>query len=75
MSRLQNWLQPVLGESAEEGAHTISPTVVTLLTLLVVGGGAVAAFLQFGRRPIAKQAPLTVGPVVAAARNNLYADA
>ena len=42
---IQHWLTPVLGKSAEEGAHTISPIVLTLLTLLVVIGGVAGGLL------------------------------
>src|SRR4051812_30159614 len=74
-SRLQHWLEPVFGESVEEGVHTVSPTVLTLLTLLVVAGGGYAAFVQFATRKVPVRAPVVVNPAVAAARANLYADA
>jgi NADH-quinone oxidoreductase subunit L len=72
---LQTWLEPVLGKQIEKGAHTISPTILTLLTLLVVAGGAVAAFLQFGRRAVPTTPPVAVTPLTVAARRNLYFDA
>jgi NADH-quinone oxidoreductase subunit L len=72
---LQSWLEPVLGEQIEKGAHTISPLVLTLLTLLVVAGGAGAAFVQFGRRPVPVTPPVAVTPMTVAARRNLYFDA
>ena len=72
---LQQWLAPVLGEPEEAGTHTISPTVVTLLTLLVVAGGALAAFLQYGRKAVPMSPPVVVGPLTTAARRNLYFDA
>ena len=72
---LQHWLEPSVGESVEVGQHTIEPTVVTLLTLLVVAGGALAAFLQFGRRAVPTSPPVAVTPVTVAARRNLYFDA
>jgi NADH-quinone oxidoreductase subunit L len=72
---LQTWLEPVLGEQIEKGAHTISPGILTLLTLLVVAGGAVAAYVQFGRRPVATTPPVAVTPLTVAARKNLYFDA
>jgi NADH-quinone oxidoreductase subunit L len=72
---LQKWLEPVLGEQIEKGAHTISPGVLTLLTLVVVAGGAVAAYLQFGRRAVPTTAPVAVTPVTVAARRDLYFDA
>jgi NADH-quinone oxidoreductase subunit L len=72
---LQHWLEPSLGKGAEVGVHTISPVVLTLLTLLVVAGGAVAAFVQFGRRAVPITPPVAVTPMTVAARRNLYFDA
>ena len=72
---LQSWLETSLGAQVEKGAHTISPLVLTALTLLVVGGGAVAAYVQFGRRAVPTTPPLAVTPVTVAARRNLYLDA
>src|SRR4051812_778450 len=72
---LQTWLEPVLGKQIEKGAHTISPLILTLITLLVVAGGAVAAFVQFGRRPVPITPPVAVTPMTVAARRNLYFDA
>jgi NADH-quinone oxidoreductase subunit L len=72
---LQHWLEPSVGESVEVGTHTMEPIVVTLLTLLVVAGGAIAAFVQFGRRPVPTTPPVAVTPVTVAARRNLYFDA
>jgi NADH-quinone oxidoreductase subunit L len=71
---LQNWLEPVLGKSEEEGLHTISPGVLTAITLLVVGGGVAAAYLQFGRKAVPTTPPVAVTPVTVAARRNLYFD-
>src|SRR4051812_39820143 len=72
---LQHWLEPSGGRSVEGGAHTMAPLVLTLLTLLVVAGGAIAAFVQFGRRPVPIPPPIAVTPVTVAARRNLYFDA
>jgi NADH-quinone oxidoreductase subunit L len=72
---LQHWLTPSVGESVEVGQHTMNPTVLTALTLLVVAGGAVAAFVQFGRRPVPTTPPVAVTPLTVAARRNLYFDA
>jgi NADH-quinone oxidoreductase subunit L len=71
---LQTWLEPVLGPQIEKGPHAISPLVLTLLTLLVVAGGAIAAFVQFGRRPVPVTPPVAVTPFTVAARKNLYFD-
>jgi len=72
---LQTWLEPSLGPQVEKGGHTISPLVLTALTLLVVAGGAVAAFLQYGRRAVPTTPPVAVTPATVAARRNLYLDA
>ena len=72
---LQHFLEPSVGSSVEEGAHTISPLVLTVLTLLVVGGGVAAGWLQFGARAVPTVAPTDVTPVTVAARRSLYGDA
>ncbi|MHB8341352.1 MAG: NADH-quinone oxidoreductase subunit L [Mycobacteriales bacterium] len=72
---LQNWLAPAVGTSVKVGFHTVSPLVLTLLTLVVVAGGFVAAVLRVGRRPVPVVAPAQVSLVTAAARRNLLADA
>jgi NADH-quinone oxidoreductase subunit L len=72
---LQHWLTPVLGKSAEEGVHTISPIVLTLLTLLVVAGGIAGGYFRYQIRPVPVLAPSQVTPVTRAARANLYTDA
>jgi NADH-quinone oxidoreductase subunit L len=72
---LQNWLAPSVGEPVEAGLHTIDPTVLTILTLLVVIGGAVGGWLAFGRRPVPVDRPQNVSPVTVAARRDLYGNA
>jgi len=72
---LQQWLVPSVGPSEEVGVHTISPVVLTLLTLLVVVGGVAGAYFAYGRRPVPQAAPVAVTPVTLAARRNLYLDA
>ncbi|HYT10409.1 MAG TPA: NADH-quinone oxidoreductase subunit L [Mycobacteriales bacterium] len=72
---LQNWLTPSVGEPEEAGIHTIAPTVLTALTLLVVFGGAIGAWLAFGRRPVPRVRPENVSPVTVAARRDLYGNA
>ncbi|MDQ1751900.1 MAG: NADH-quinone oxidoreductase subunit [Pseudonocardiales bacterium] len=71
---LQNWLEPVVGKPEEAGIHTISPTVLLALTLVVVAGGVAGAYLVFGRRPVPVTQPAG-SPITVAARRNLYADA
>jgi NADH-quinone oxidoreductase subunit L len=72
---LQNWLTPSLGEPEEAGVHTIQPTVLTVLTLLVVVGAAVGGWFAFGRKPVPRLRPLNVTPVTWAARRDLYGNA
>jgi NADH-quinone oxidoreductase subunit L len=72
---LQHWLTPAVGESVEVGAHTISPVVLTLLTLLVVIGGVAGGIVAFGLRPVPVTAPVAVSPVTTAARRDLYFNA
>jgi NADH-quinone oxidoreductase subunit L len=72
---LQNWLVPSLGPSEEVGVHTIQPTVLTVLTLLVVIGGAAGGWFAFGSRPVPVIRPVNVTPVTLAARRDLYGNA
>jgi NADH-quinone oxidoreductase subunit L len=72
---LQNWLVPSLGASEEVGVHTIQPTVLTVLTLLVVIGGAAGGWFAFGSRPVPVIRPVNVTPVTLAARRDLYGNA
>jgi NADH-quinone oxidoreductase subunit L len=71
---LQHWLTPSVGEPIEAGAHTISPVVLTLITLLVVALGAAGAYVAFGTKPVPVTAPIG-SPITVAARRNLFADA
>jgi NADH-quinone oxidoreductase subunit L len=71
---LQHWLEPSVGESVEVGVHTVSPTVLTLITLLVVAFGVAGGIVAFGMRPVPVMQPVG-SPVTVAARRNLYADA
>jgi len=71
---LQHWLEPSVGPSVEEGLHTVSPGVLTLITLLVVAFGVAGAIVAFGVRPVPVVQPAG-SPVTVAARRNLYADA
>jgi NADH-quinone oxidoreductase subunit L len=73
-SGLQNWLEPSVGAPEEAGVHTIDPTVLTLITLVVVAGGVAGAWLVFGRSPVPVTQPAG-SPVTVAARRNLFADA
>jgi len=71
---LADWLEPVFGEP-EEAAHVVAPLTVGVLVFLVMALGVAAAWLFVGRREVPTTAPVRVSPVVAAARQALYADA
>jgi NADH-quinone oxidoreductase subunit L len=71
---MQHWLTPSVGPSIEEGVHTVSPTVLTFITLLVVAGGVAGGWVAFGLKPIPIRPP--AGSVITiAARRKLWADA
>jgi NADH-quinone oxidoreductase subunit L len=72
---VQHWLTPSVGPSIEVGAHTISPVVLTLITLVVVALGIVGGWVAFGTRPIPVTPPVGVSPITTVARRKLYADA
>jgi NADH-quinone oxidoreductase subunit L len=72
---LQKFLTPSVGRSVEEGVHTIAPLVLGLITIAVAIGGAAAAWLFFGRKPVPVEQPLNVSAVTWAARRSLYGDA
>ena len=68
---VQHWLEPSVGPSVEAGAHTISPAVVTALTLIVVALGVARRLPRLPHRPGRRAGG---SPVTVAARRNLYAD-
>jgi NADH-quinone oxidoreductase subunit L len=69
---VQHWLTPSVGPSVEEGVHTVSPVVLSVITLLVVALGVAGAFVAFRTVPTVQP----VGsPVTVAVRRNLFADA
>jgi NADH-quinone oxidoreductase subunit L len=72
---LQHFLTPSVGASVEEGAHTISPIILSLITLLVVFGGVASDWLLVARKPVPMEAPTQVQPITVAARRSLYGDA
>jgi NADH-quinone oxidoreductase subunit L len=72
---LQHFLTPSVGPSAEEGAHTISPVILSLITLAVVAGGVAAGYWLVGRKPVPAEPPTQVTEVTKAARRSLYGDA
>jgi len=74
-SSMQNWLAPVVGEHGEAD-HTLSPTVLTLLTLVVMLGGVAGAYLRYQIRPVdaVAKTDAQVSPLTVAARHDLYAN-
>jgi NADH-quinone oxidoreductase subunit L len=72
---LQHWLTPSVGAPIEAGVHTISPWVLTLITLLVVAFGILGGWVAFGAKPVPVRPPVAVSPITTASRRNLYADA
>ncbi len=70
---VQHWLTPSVGPSEEVGVHTVSPVVLSLITLLVVALGAAGGFVAF--RQVPKIQPIGVSPITTLARRNLFADA
>ena len=72
---LQHFLTPSVGRSVEEGAHTISTLILSLITLAVALGGAAAGWWLVGRKPVPVEQPLNVTPMTWAARRSLYGDA
>ncbi len=71
--KVQYWLQPSVGAPREAGVHTVSPAVLSILTLVVVALGVLGAVVAF--RQVPSEAPVGVSPVTTAARRNLFADA
>jgi NADH-quinone oxidoreductase subunit L len=74
-SSVQNWLEPSTGPAVEPASHTITPVLLTIITLIVVLIGAAAAFIGFAQRPVPIVAPVGVSPVTVAARRDLYFNA
>jgi len=68
----QHWLTPSVGESIEVGAHTISPVVLSLITIVVVLLGVAGAAVATREVPQTQPAG---NAVTVATRRNLYADA
>jgi NADH-quinone oxidoreductase subunit L len=71
---LQHFLTPSVGGSVEEGAHTISPVVLSIITLAVVLGGVAAAWWLVGRKPVPAEPPTKVSIATKAARRSLFGD-
>jgi NADH-quinone oxidoreductase subunit L len=67
-----DWLNPVFGEHEEASGH-LSHTTVTVLSLVITVLGAGLAWALFSRGTALSPQP--AGPIVRAARANLYGDA
>ncbi|MEO6886643.1 MAG: NADH-quinone oxidoreductase subunit L [Jatrophihabitantaceae bacterium] len=72
---VQHWLTPSVGPGAEHHTHTVSPTLLTLITLAVVLLGIAIAWIAYGTKPVPVEQPIGVSPITTAARKNLYGDA
>jgi NADH-quinone oxidoreductase subunit L len=67
------WLEPVFGEEQAEPHGVLSHTVITILSILVTLLGAGLAWAMFRNGTAKQEQP--AGPLVTAARRNLYTDA
>ncbi len=67
------WLEPVVGE--QEAHPPVSALVLTIIILVVVGLGVLAAWAFVAGRDVPVTAPSKVSPVTVAARKDLYGDA
>jgi NADH-quinone oxidoreductase subunit L len=67
------WLTPTLPGGEEEAHGVLSHTTVTVLSLVVTVLGVALAYLLFRNGTATQEQP--AGPVVTAARKNLYGDA
>ncbi|NBO25658.1 MAG: NADH-quinone oxidoreductase subunit L [Actinobacteria bacterium] len=70
---IEHWLEPITGFAKPE--HSVSNTVLIPITLAVVFGGALFAWLRYGRRPVPVIAPSNVSFLTRAARADAYGDA
>ena len=68
-----DWLEPVFGREEAEPHAVLSHSAITVLSILVVVLGAGLAYALF--RNGTALAPQPAGPLVTAARKNLYTDA
>ncbi len=69
--KVQYWLAPSVGAPKEAGVHTVSPLVLSVLTLVVVARGVAGGYVAFGTRPVPVTQPVGVSPVTTLARRNL----
>ena len=73
--RLAGWLAPSVGEFREPHPTILSPTVITVATLVVIAAGVGVAWMLFGTRPIPMTAPERVSAVVRLARADVGGNA
>jgi len=71
---LQHWLTPSVGPSGELGVHTVSPVVLTVLTLVVVALGVGGAWVAFGMRLVPATQPVGVSVMTTVSRKKLYTE-
>jgi NADH-quinone oxidoreductase subunit L len=71
---LTTWLHPVLPTPGHI-TSTLNPLTLSVLGILSMVGGGVAAWLQYGRGAVPETPPRDVRWPTVAARRNLYADA
>ncbi|HET6627414.1 MAG TPA: NADH-quinone oxidoreductase subunit L, partial [Nocardioidaceae bacterium] len=69
-----DWLSPVVGH-AEHEELAVSPLVMSLIVVVVVGVGIAVAWFTVGRREVPRTAPQNVSVFTTAARADLYGDA
>ncbi|MEV7228977.1 NADH-quinone oxidoreductase subunit L [Polymorphospora sp. NPDC051019] len=72
-SSVPDWLTPVLGGDHGESHGVLSHTVINILSLVVTLLGVGLAWMLFRNGTALQEQP--AGPLVSAARRNLYADA
>jgi NADH-quinone oxidoreductase subunit L len=74
VSPVPAWLEPVFGDEPEAPVHAVlGHTAVTVLSIVVTVLGVGLAWLLFRKGTAAQERP--AGPLVTAARKNLYGDA
>jgi NADH-quinone oxidoreductase subunit L len=71
---LAGWLHPVVGGPQEHHDGPLSPFQLTIITVIVVAGGAYLAYTRYAARPVPLTAPDVVLPPVTWARKKLYFD-
>ncbi|WP_432983716.1 NADH-quinone oxidoreductase subunit L [Dactylosporangium sp. CA-233914] len=67
-----DWLTPVYGSEHAEHEAVLAPWLITTLSLLLTAAGALLAIFMFNRGTALEEQP--AGPLVTAARRNLYTD-